>query len=410
MPAADFSLVKRAGRTAAIQASAALAALLLLVGSVLAVVDLRAQTRQITDQLTIVAELADDAGDPPPGMELVLRDTEGQVSTSRGGEAGLPLLDGPVGFTEIRGGGRDYRAFVVDRPAGRVVVLIDLAPIQADQARLWAALGIAALVGVLGAAAVVVFVARRSVRPLSQALALQRRFVADASHELRAPLTVLHTRAQLLAQRLSSGDITAAARDADALVADTRVLTGVVDELLASASMAGVSSRTTRVDLSAVANSVCDRMTGYAESIGVTIKYNRQEGLSPGSLDVLGSEAALGRALTALLDNAMSHENKGGTVDLGVRRDGQQVIVAVVDDGVGIDKAALSSLFDRFSRGEAHTTRQGHPSYGIGLSLVREIVQSHGGDIRVSSTRGQGATFTISLPAAPTPAANHQPG
>jgi len=85
-------------------------------------------------------------------------------------------------------------------------------------------------------------------------------------------------------------------------------------------------------------------------------------------------------------------------------------IVAVVDDGVGIDKAALSSLFDRFSRGEAHTTRQGHPSYGIGLSLVREIVQSHGGDIRVSSTPGQGATFTISLPAAPAPAANHQPG
>lgn len=404
MPAADFSVVKRAGRTAALQASAALAALLLLVGAVFAVADMRSQTREINDQLTAVAETADDAGDPPPGMELVLRDTGGQVSTSRGGKAGVPLLAGPAGFTELQAGGRSYRALVVDRPVGRVAVLIDMAPIQADQRRLWAALGFAALVGFLGAAALVVFVARRSVRPLAQALALQRRFVADASHELRAPLTVLHTRAQLLAQRLGSGDVTAATRDADALIADTRVLAEIVDDLLASASMTEVGARTTRVDLSAVAHSVCDRMTGYAESIGVTINCDHLDGHSPGSLAVLGSGVALERAMTALVDNALSHEKSGGAVDLRVRRDGQQVIVAVVDHGVGIEKAVLSTLFDRFSRGETHTTREGRPSYGIGLALVREIVQAHGGDIRVSSSPGRGATFTMTFPAAPAPA------
>ena len=94
MPAADFSVVKRAGRTAALQASAALAVLLVVVGVVLAVVDVRTQTRETTDRLTAVAETADDAGDPPPGMELVLRDTDGQVSTSRGGEAGVQQLAG----------------------------------------------------------------------------------------------------------------------------------------------------------------------------------------------------------------------------------------------------------------------------------------------------------------------------
>jgi len=150
MPAADFSVVKRAGRTAALQASAALAALLLLVGAAFAVADVRAQTREITDHLAAVAETADDAGDPPPGMELVLRDTDGHVSTSRGGKAGVPLLAGPAGFTELQTGGRTFRALVVDRPVGRVVALIDMAPIQADQRRLWAALGFAALVGFLG--------------------------------------------------------------------------------------------------------------------------------------------------------------------------------------------------------------------------------------------------------------------
>lgn len=409
IPAADFSLVKRAGRAAALQASAALAFLLLLVGTVFAVVDLRAQNRQTKDQLTHVAEFADDAHDPPPGMELVMRNTDGQTSTSQHGAVGLPLLAGPAGFTEISSGERSYRALVMDRPAWRVVALIDMAPIRADQARLWAALGFAALVGVVGAAAVVVFVASRSVRPLAQALARQRRFVTDASHELRAPLTVLHTRAQLLAQRLDSGNITAAARDAGALVADTRVLADIVDGLLASASLAEVGSEMTRVDLSAVAHSVCDRMTGYAESIGVVVNCEGAADRSPGSLDVLGSQVSLERALTALVDNALSHAKEGGTVDVSLRRDGQQVIAAVADDGMGIDKAVLPNLFDRFSRGEGHTTRQGRPSYGIGLSLVREIVQAHGGDIRVSSTLGQGATFTVSLPAAPASAVSRQP-
>lgn len=410
MPPADFSVVRRAGRTAALQASAALALLLFLVGLVLAVVDVREQTIQIRDQLTYVAETADDAHDPPPGMELTLRDNHGRVSTSPRGGAGLPLLDRPAGFTEIQNGERTYRALVADRPQWRVVALIDMAPIRADQARLWVALGVAALVGVFGAAGVVVFVASRSVRPLAQALALQRRFVADASHELRAPLTVLHTRAQLLAQQLGSGNVTGAARDADALVADARVLADIVDELLASASMAEIGSRTERVDLSAVAQSVCDRMTDYAESIGVVIRCEGSADRSPGSLDVLGSRISLDRALTALVDNAISHAKEGGTVDLRIWRDGQQVIAAVADDGVGIDTAVLSNVFDRFSRGEGHTTRQGRPSYGIGLSLVREIVQAHGGDIRVSSTPGQGATFTMSLPAAPASAIGGKPG
>ncbi|MCW1957540.1 MAG: HAMP domain-containing histidine kinase [Mycobacterium sp.] len=376
----------------------------------LAVVDLRAQSRQTADHLTHVAEFADDAHDPPPGMELVMRHTDGQVSTSQHGGVGLPLLAGPAGFTEISSGERTYRALVMDRPTDRVVAMIDMAPIRADQARLWVALGFAALVGILGAAAVVVFVASRSVRPLTQALARQRRFVADASHELRAPLTVLHTRAQLLAQRLDSENLTAAARDAGALVADTRVLADIVDGLLASASLTEAGSQKTRVDLSAVAHSVCDRMTDYAESIGVVISCEGNADHRPGSLEVLGSEVSLERVLTALVDNALSHEKDGGTVDLRVRRDGQQVIAEVADDGAGIDKAVLPHLFDRFSRGEGHTTRQGRPSYGIGLSLVREIVQAHGGDIRVASTLGQGATFTVSLPAAPASVASSQPG
>ncbi len=400
-PAGDLSVVRRAGRIVAIQTSLALAAVLLLVGLVIATVFVRAQNNQVTAELNEVAMTADDVGDPPPGVELVLRDNDDSVATSDGGEAGVPLLSGPAGFTDLSDHERHYRALVVDRPEGRVIALMDLAPFGASRGRLLSALALAELAGILASIGVVVLFTRRSVRPLDQALALQRRFVADASHELRAPLTVLHTRAQLLANRVSSGDLAAARKDADALVDDTRILGGIVDDLLASATMTAGTPEAARVDLQALARSVCDSMGAYAGSLGVTLGCDVSGADDIGGVDVMGSEAALRRAVTALIDNALGHEHSGGTVQLRVYRDGQQVIASVADDGEGIDPDVMPTLFNRFSHGAAHTTRAGRESYGIGLALVREIVQAHGGDIRVSSIPGRGATFTMTLPAAP---------
>lgn len=399
-PASDLAVVRRAGRMVALQTSAALAAVLILVGVVVATAYMRAQTNQITDELHTIAMQADDAGDPPPGVELALRKADGAVSTSDGGRVGLPLLSGPAGFTDVHDTNRHYRALVVDRPEGRVVVLMDLAPYRASQARLLGALALAEVIGILASAAVVVLFTRRSVRPLAQALTLQRRFVADASHELRTPLTVLHTRAQLLANRLQSGDVSGAAGHAEELVADTRVLGGIVDDLLASATMPDTANAGARIDMAGLGRTVCASMQPYADSINVRLICTPASHHDSGEVDVVGSEAALRRAVTALVDNALGHENEDGTVRVDICRDGQQVLVSVIDDGVGIDQATMATLFNRFSRGSAHSSRPGRESYGIGLSLVREIVQAHGGQVAVSSTPGHGATFTLSLPAA----------
>lgn len=393
----DLAVVRREGRIVALQTSLALAVMLVLVGAIVSTVYIRSQNAQIAAELEMVAMAADDANDPPPGMALVLRTDDGKISVSEGGGPGMSLLSGPAGLTDIDADGRHYRALVVDRPEGRVVTLVDLAPFRASRGRLLTALGFAELVGVLASIAVVIFFSRRSIRPLVKALALQRRFVADASHELRAPLTVLHTRAQLVARRLHSGDLPAAREAADAMVDDSRVLAGVVDDLLASATMVPARLERNRVDLAAVAGSVCRSMEAHAATAGVRLVY-RNPG---GSAEVMGSEAALRRALTALTDNALQHEHAGGRVELAVRRDGQNVIAAVTDDGSGIDAPTMETLFNRFSRGARAVAREGRASYGIGLALVREIVESHGGDIRVSSTPGRGTTFVVTLPAAP---------
>ena len=381
------------------QASSALAAVLLLVGAVVFIVDMRVQDHRISAQLETVAAAADDVNDPPPGMELVLRDNNGRVSASDGGLPGVELLLGPAGFADLHEGDNEFRALVMDRREGRVVAMLDLAPYHDGRNRLLLSLGFAELAGILASIAVVVLLTRRSVRPLVQALALQRRFVADASHELRAPLTVLHTRAQMLARRTGAGDARALRQDAEALVADTRTLGDIVEDLLASATMTAGASPRDRVDLAAVASAVRDSMASYAESLGVTVRFECDQADNK-SFEVVGSEAALRRALTSLVDNALAHEHDGGTIELRVRRAGKQVSVAVADDGVGIDPQTFPTLFARFSHGDEHTSRAGREAHGIGLALVSEIAQAHNGDIAVKSTPGHGATFTLTIPAA----------
>jgi signal transduction histidine kinase len=282
-----------------------------------------------------------------------------------------------------------------------VVALLALDSYQAGRRRLLLALGTAELAGILASIGVVILLTRRSLRPLTEALALQRRFVADASHELRAPLTVLHTRIQLLGRRFDDGDAHQAKEQIEALAADTRVLGEVIEDLLASASMAGNGVPRVRVDVAAVAADVHASMAEHAESAGVTLVVTRDVDTAATEFTVLGSAAALRRALTSLVDNALAHGHAGGSIDIHLRRRGADVVVDVRDDGVGVDPNAMKTIFTRFSHGHGHTATTGRERYGIGLALVREIAIAHHGDISVAPTPGGGATFVLTLAAAP---------
>src|SRR3954452_7870839 len=397
----DLTVVRRGGRPAAIQASLGLAAVLLVVGAVVFWVDVKVQNQQITSQLTLVASTADDASDPPPGMLLVMRDLNGKVDATTDGLPTAELVVRPPGFSDARIEGRRYRVLVTDRPQGRVVTLLALESYEAGRNRLLLSLGAAELAGILASIGVVILLTRRSIRPLTEALALQRRFVADASHELRAPLTVLHTRIQLLARRFDDGDSREAKEQIGALASDTRVLGEVIEDLLASASMADNRVPRVWVDVSAIADDVRASMAEHAEYAGVTLIVKRDDGAEQQRLAVLGSAAALRRALTSLVDNALALEHAGGVIAIYVGRRGADVVIEVSDDGVGIDPDAMGTLFTRFSHGDGHTATAGRQRYGIGLALVREIALANRGDISVAQTPGGGATFTLSLPAAP---------
>jgi two-component system OmpR family sensor kinase len=392
----DEALLRRTGRVAALQSALALGVVLLLVGTVAYFLDVHAQAQEISGQLSAVIASTDDVTDAPPGMALAIREPSGAVAVSdRAPAATARLLSGQPGFSSVRSHDVEYRGLVADRDGRRVAALLDITPWENGRQRLLLALIIAEIAGAAAAAAVVVMLSRRSIRPLGAALSLQRRFVADASHELRAPLTVLHTRAQLLARRAEKHDVDPELRaQLNGLVTDTRALGDVVEDLLLSASLESAAGGREPVDLRVLCQQVRDSVAAHAESLQLRLDL---ESDAAGDLTVTGSATALRRALLALIDNAIAHESPGGQVTLRVTRDADTVSVAVADTGVGLDVHAVQHLFTRFAHGDGHTAGVRH--YGIGLALVREIVEAHHGEIVVDGAPAHGATFTLQLPA-----------
>ena len=262
-----------------------------------------------------------------------------------------------------------------------------------DDALLRDGLLVAAGVGVLVAGLVGFLAARRAVGPLQDALALQRRFVADAGHELRTPLAVLHTRAQLLARRLPLTD--PARPVADQLLADSRVLGDIVEEMLTSAQLATQPGTGELIDPGAMVTEVVNSMTVIASAADITLNASPE-----GKLMVRGSTAALRRALTALVDNALAHTAPGGHITVTTQDSGPGVLLTVSDDGEGLSGQDPERLTERFARGrESGPGVRGGRRFGLGLALAREVAAAHGGSLNLTGLSPHGVQATLRLPA-----------
>ncbi len=233
---------------------------------------------------------------------------------------------------------------------------------------------------------------RRAVRPLGDALALQRRFVADAGHELRTPLTVLHTRAQIVARKMRADD--PARPDVEQLLADSRVLGDIVEELLESAQLAAGQRSAEPIDVDELVAEVVTTMAPIAANAAVGLVAD-----PPAGLTVTGSWIALRRALTSLVDNALGHTPSQGTVRVGSARVDGACEITVTDDGEGPNADAVR-LTERFARGTNRATGPAGRRFGLGLALVREITEVHGGtfELRRHETHGAVATLRIPMP------------
>ncbi|TVT58806.1 HAMP domain-containing histidine kinase [Amycolatopsis rhizosphaerae] len=392
----DARLIRRTMLRIGLQSALVVGATVVLLCAVAVLVVLHSQHDEQNATLATAIARADDVSDPPAGTWLVVL-AQGQIQATSGLPPGLPDV---AAIQRVRADGiattedfrvdheREYRVRT-ERAGDKVIqAILDLRPAHIERSRLVQALLISGVAGLLLAVLTGAWVARRAVLPLVGALALQRRFVADASHELRTPLTLLSTRAQMLRRRLR-GQPTEA--DVNGLVEDAGELGAILEDLLLAADPRENVPRQP-VELGALVRQAVDAATPAATEHGIELVVLD----GPAPVWVSGYEAALRRAVNALLDNGVRHAHSRLRVALGVS--GRQVRVDVADDGPGIDAAVLPNLFTRFVKASADAAPGERRRYGLGLSLVSEIAARHGGSVAARNPDSGGATLSLSLP------------
>jgi signal transduction histidine kinase len=397
-------LLVRARRRLTAQVAGAFSIVLALMGVVVYCATVNSQDNAARINLTLAAQESSVA-QPPPCLWLF--EQRGAVlERSPGAPAALPSRaalrqvaeDGRPRFDLVHAGGADYLIRTERRGDGVVQVATDLRYQTDERRRLLRTLAAAEIAALLAALLIGQVLAGRAIAPLGEALDRQRRFTADVSHELRGPLTRLYVRAQLAARRLRrDADPGRGVEDLERVVAGIGQLGEVVEDLLLSTQLRRHRRPFGPVDLAALADELVTAEKARAEERGVTITSRRIPD-APGEHVVRGAESALRRVVSALLDNALCHTNPGGHIWVTLSHAPDQVRLTVRDDGVGLDPRDSDRLFAPYVGGP----RTAHRGLGLGLALVREVVDDHGGTIRVDGRPGAGATFTVRLPAHPT--------
>ena len=312
-------------------------------------------------------------------------------------QAGQQLAGADEGFGSLS----DLGLFYVKRQAGGVMYL---AFADMGSASGWRSL--AATLGVVEVAALVVFFiislffSRWALRPVARAWTQQRRFVADASHDLKTPLTVILANTSIALEH-PERSVASQSQWLESTQHEAEAMQGLVGDLLALAKMdeeeAAAQSGAARpafeeVDLSDVLEGEVLQFESVAFERGVKLESQVEPGI-----ELRGNEQRLRRLAGTLIDNACKYVDDGGAVDVSLSRSGKQARLAVRNTGAPISPEDLPHVFDRFYRADkARTGSAG--GHGLGLAIARAIAEEHGGTLTVASTQAEGTVFTATLP------------
>jgi signal transduction histidine kinase len=279
---------------------------------------------------------------------------------------------------------------------GAVVAVVQTGQLREEVggnvSRLVLVLAITGLGALVLAAVGGLFMSRRAMRPVGDAFERQRTFIADASHELKTPLTLIRADAEVLSRDLTDPDRRELAYD---LLAETDRMNALLSDLLVLARLdAGkLAVKQEPFDLANIIAKTSERFAARAAAEGKRLEVSHS-----GRILARGDEGRTGQILAVLLDNALRFTPPGGLVTVEGRvRDGR-VEATVTDSGPGIPAERLPRVFDRFYRAEAARTREGGGT-GLGLAIARDLARAQGGELTAGNAPDGGASFTLTLPA-----------
>jgi PAS domain S-box-containing protein len=223
---------------------------------------------------------------------------------------------------------------------------------------------------------------------------LRSEFVRNVSHEVRTPLALVRGHAELLEVGVL-GELRPEQQESVVVIARrTRALTKIMDDF---AAIVDVETKLQRrpVDMAELVHEMLtdSQVQAAVERASLTLAVEAVPDLSPMS----GDPIQLRRVVDNLLDNALKFTPTGGHVVVRLWQEGENLVLKVSDTGIGIPRDQLERVFERFYQIDGSTTRR-YGGTGLGLALVKEIVQAHRGQVTVQSTIGQGSTFTVTLP------------
>ena len=225
---------------------------------------------------------------------------------------------------------------------------------------------------------------------LDSAYAAQKRFVADASHELRSPLTSIRSNIDILRRALDAPREDRAEALADVAAEVDRLSRLTSDLLLLARADAGHKIEMSKLSLDHLVTDVHRQMESQAQGIALELGPTRK-------VSVMGNHVWLKQLLLILLDNALKYTPAGGLVKLSLDRDGGSALLSVSDNGIGIASEDLPHVFERFYRADKARARD-EGGAGLGLAIARWIAEEHKGELTVQSGP-RGTTFTLRLPA-----------
>ncbi|REE70516.1 phospho-acceptor domain-containing protein [Paenibacillus taihuensis] len=298
----------------------------------------------------------------------------------------------PVQFGQFTTDGTRWAYTVSPTPTGNAIFFMDVTPQHSILTTMTYTFSLVAF-GMLGVIYLASrYFAGRSIAPVKVAFEKQKRFITDASHELKTPLAVINTNADVL---LANGEetINDQIKWLQHIKSETERMKTLTNDLLYLTQMDDAREQMIQVpfDLSEAVDSIILTMEAVIFEKELAFDYDIEPGLT-----ITGNSEQMKQVVMILLDNAIKYANSHGSIHIALKKQQGHIQLSVSNTGPGIPADQLDKIFDRFYRGDASRTRK-NGGYGLGLAIAKSIIEQHRGRIHARSTPNEKTTFYVQL-------------